>query len=45
MEGIIVKLIEGIDLYFRNMILHRYANNLKKIKGKSDVAAQYSKRW
>jgi hypothetical protein len=45
MEGIIAKLIEEIDFYFRNTILHGYANSLKKIRGKSDVAAQYSKCW
>jgi hypothetical protein len=45
MVGIIAKLIEEIEFYFRNMILHGYANNLKKIRGKSDVATQYSKHW
>jgi hypothetical protein len=28
--GVIAKSIEEIDFYFRNMILHGYANNLKK---------------
>jgi hypothetical protein len=32
-------------LYSRNIILHRYANKLERIKGKSDIAAQYSRCW
>jgi 7-cyano-7-deazaguanine synthase in queuosine biosynthesis len=37
-EGTEAGPIREIFIDFRNMILHRYANNLEKTKGKSDIA-------
>jgi hypothetical protein len=32
------EIVKEKKLYFRNLILHGYASNLERIKGKSDVA-------
>jgi hypothetical protein len=37
-----MKPIRECTFYFRNKIFHKYANNLKKTRGRSDVSAQYS---
>jgi hypothetical protein len=39
------KTIKEKFLYSRNIILHGYANKLERIKGKSDIAIQYSRHW